>query len=60
MQIDIRVTEILSKVLAVDASSLDDALVIVEEMYKNQEIVLDYADFDGQVMIEKKKRTLMK
>lgn len=53
MQIDIRVTEILSRVVTIDSLSLEDAIITVENMYKNEEIVLDYTDFNGDVIIEK-------
>lgn len=53
MQIDIKITELLSKIVTVDANSIDEAKVIVEDMYKNEEIVLDYNDFNQDVIIEK-------
>ena len=34
MQIDIRITETLSRVITIDSSSLEDAIIIVENMYK--------------------------
>ncbi len=55
MKIDIRISEVLSRVISVDALSLEDALRIVEDMYKAQEIILDSIDFDGNVVIEKNK-----
>ena len=54
MPIDIRVTEILSRVITVDSLSIEDAIATVEDMYKNEEIVLDYSDFNNDVLIEKK------
>jgi len=54
MQIDIRITETLSRVITIDSSSLEDAIITVENMYKDEEIVLDYSDFKGDVLIEKK------
>jgi len=54
MKIDIRVTEVLSKIVSVNASSLTDAFELVEDMYKAQEIVLDNSDFNGNLVIEKK------
>jgi hypothetical protein len=56
MSIDIRVTEILSRVITIDALSIEDAIAIVENMYKNEEIVLDYLDFNGSVLIEKNEK----
>jgi len=54
MEIDIRVTEVLSRVVSVNSDSIDDAILIIEDMYNNQEIVLDYSDYDGNLVIEKK------
>ena len=54
MKIDIQVTEVLSRTITVNASSVDEAINIVENMYKKEDIVLDYADFNGNVIIEKK------
>ena len=52
MQIDIEVKEILSRVVTVNADSVDDAINIVVDMYDNEEIVLDYNDFIGKVSIK--------
>jgi len=52
MEIDIEVTEILSRVVKVNADSVDDAIDIVRDMYKKEEIVLDYNDFNCNVIIE--------
>ncbi len=54
MKIDIRVTEILSRVVTIDSDSVEEALDSVENMYNTEDIVLDYSDFDGDVIIEKK------
>jgi len=54
VQIDIKVKEVLSRTITIDASSVDEAIDIVENMYKKEEIVLDYADFNGNVVIEEK------
>ena len=54
MKRDIRITEVLSRVVSVNSDSIDDAILIVEDMYNNQEIVLDYSDYDGDLVIEKK------
>lgn len=42
---EIEIEEVLQKVVKVKANSLDEALDIVEEKYKNQEYVLDSEDF---------------
>ncbi len=50
---DINIQETLSRTVTVKAESIEDAIMQVDEMYKNEEIILDYADYDGQVVIEK-------
>ena len=53
MLVDIRITETLSRIVTVDSASVEDAVNIVEDMYKNEDIVLDYSDFNNDVKIEK-------
>ena len=52
MQVDIEVRVILSRVVAVNADSVADAIDIVRDMYKKQEIVLDDGDFIGEATIK--------
>jgi hypothetical protein len=52
MKVNIEVKEVLSRVISVDAETVDDAIAKVEDMYFREEVVLDYADFDGNVKIE--------
>jgi len=54
MKRDIRITEVLSRVVSVNSDSIDDAILIVEDMYYNQEIILDDFDYHGNLVIEKK------
>ena len=54
MQIDIRITKILSRIIAINSSSLENAMIIANDMYKKENIVLDYVDFSGDVIIEEK------
>ena len=54
MKTDIKITEVLSKIITIDSSSVEEAIGIVEDMYRNEEIVLDYSDFNDDVIIEKK------
>jgi len=54
MQVDIKITEILSRVITINSLSIEDAIITVEDMYKNEEIVLDYSNFNDDVLIEKK------
>ena len=42
---DIEIEETLQKVVSVDANSVDEAIDIVHEMYRNEEIILDENDF---------------
>ena len=45
-QFEIRIEEYLSKIVTVEASDSDMALRIVRDRYHDEDIVLDYADFD--------------
>ena len=51
MQYDIEISEKLSRVLHIDASSWDEAIKIAEQKYHNEEIVLDWTDFHDNVVI---------
>jgi hypothetical protein len=42
----VRIAEYLSKIVDVDASNEDMAMRIVKDRYFDEEIVLDYGDFD--------------
>jgi hypothetical protein len=42
----IRITETSSRILAVKANSLDEAFELIEDAYRNSEIVLDADYFD--------------
>ncbi len=50
MKFDITVIETLSKTVTVDVKNYNEALEKVEEMYDNQEIILDSSDFKGKVI----------
>lgn len=54
MKIDVKVKEVLSRTISLDAESTEDAISQVEDMYYKEKMVLDYSDFDGNVIIEKK------
>lgn len=41
---NIEIKETLIREVSIDASSLDDAMISAELLYKNEEIVLDYTD----------------
>jgi len=59
MQVDIKIAEILSKVITINSLSVEDAIITVEDMYKNEEIVLDYSNFNDDVLIEKKEENFI-
>lgn len=44
---EVRITEILSRVVTVDAEDEIDAQVKVDEMYGNEQIVLDWSDVEN-------------
>ena len=46
MKINIEVKEVLSKTITVEANTNDEAINMVSKMYKNEDIILDYADFN--------------
>lgn len=50
MKYDITIIETLSRSIEIEADSYDDALMKVEEMYDNQEIILDSEDFKGKTI----------
>ena len=50
----IEIQETLVRVVGVEALSLDSAIVQVQEMYNNEEIVLDSDDYMDTEFLEKK------
>ena len=50
---EIEVLESLSRVLKIEAGSQNEAILKVEEMYRNEEIVLDYDDFKNMCISPK-------
>jgi hypothetical protein len=53
MRFDIRLTEVRSKVIPVEAPTEEEALAQVEARYLNGEIVLESGDFeDAHYMVE--------
>lgn len=54
MIIDIRVTEVLTRIVKINARSTKDAVNIVKSDYKQEKIVLDESDFNQNLVIEKK------
>ncbi len=55
MKIDIKITEVLSRIVTVNADSVDDAIDKVTQMYVKEEIILDSSDFEGDTEIEEAK-----
>ena len=56
MKFDITVTETLSRKVTVETENYDEALEKVEEMYDNEEIVLDSSDFLSLIHISEPTR----
>jgi hypothetical protein len=48
----IEVKETLSRIIEIEANSMDEAYSKVREMYRNEEIVLDENDYVGTDFIE--------
>lgn len=48
----VKVTETLHRTIAVDAKKEEEAIKIINQAYKNCDIVLDSNDFQGEVAIE--------
>lgn len=46
MEFSVKVTETLERIVKVDAQDANEAVALVEDMYRNEEIVLDYNDFE--------------
>lgn len=59
MQYNIEISERLSRVLNIDASSLDEAIKIAEQKYHDEEIVLDWTDFHDNVVIKEFRENLL-
>lgn len=45
---EIEIKEVSTKMVSIKAASKEEALSKVQEMYKNEDIVLDYSDFTGE------------
>lgn len=43
----VEITETLQRVIEVEAESEEDAIEMIEEQYKDEDIVLDYSNFMG-------------
>jgi hypothetical protein len=49
----IEITEILQRVVEIEAENVDIAIESITQKYKSEEIVLDYADFLEYMIVEK-------
>jgi hypothetical protein len=47
MKYQVKITEYLSRIIEVEADDEVDARLIAEELYCEEIVVLDYADFDN-------------
>ncbi len=45
VDVEIEIQEVLARIIKVRANSAEEALMIVEEQYNNEEIVLDSSDY---------------
>lgn len=52
MTYKIEVTETLSKIVEIEAKSEEEAKEIAQNMYNEQDIILDSGDFDNEVTFE--------
>ena len=46
-EFSVEVIETLSRIVKVEANSVEEAVEMVSRQYDNQEIVLDYEDYKG-------------
>ena len=51
MLYDVRITEILERIVPIEASNPDEAEAIAKQMYNDEEIVLDYSDMNSSEII---------
>lgn len=51
MLYDVRITEILERIVQVEANDPNEAESITKQMYHDEEIVLDYSDMNGNAEI---------
>lgn len=49
---NIEVKETLSRIIEIEANNLDDAILLIKKLYKNEEIVLDAFDYVETEYIE--------
>lgn len=54
MKFDIVIEEKLRRVVSIEANSQDEAIEKIQELYKKEEIILDYTDFDSVCIVEEK------
>lgn len=52
------VTETLNRIVKIQANNPDEALERVHTAYKNEEIILDYNDFNDYEIVDETRETL--
>ena len=50
MKLKIEITEMLQKIIEVDADNLESAMLMIKEKYKNSEIILDDTSYIDTVV----------
>lgn len=45
MKYDVAIEELLTRVIEVEANSIEEAFMVASELYYNEEVVLDFNDF---------------
>lgn len=60
MKYKIVISEKLKRIIEVDKRTSDEAIEFIRNQYKDEKIVLDYSDFDGEVIIENQEYEIRK
>lgn len=65
MKYNVVISEKLQRVIEVNTITSNEAIELIKKQYQEEKIVLDYSDFNGEVIIENqedeiKKETLIK
>lgn len=43
---EVKIIETSSRIVEIDANSIEEAIAMAETLYHEEEVVLDYSDFD--------------
>jgi len=60
MKYNVAIIEKLKRVIEVDTITSDEAIELIKKQYQEEKIVLDYSDFDGEVIIENEEDEIKK